>query len=37
MEYDENYFKRSANKKAVGLWMWINTILTVVYIRMDKR
>ena len=32
MEYDENYFKRSANKKAVGLWMWINTILTVVYI-----
>ena len=31
MEYDEAKFKRSANKKAMGLWLIINLILTVSY------
>jgi len=31
MEYDEAKFKRSANKKAMGLWLVINSILTVSY------
>ena len=32
MEYDEAKFKRSANKKAMGLWMIINLILALAYI-----
>ena len=31
MEYDEAKFKRSANKKAMGLWLTINLLLTVTY------
>lgn len=31
MEYDEAKFKRSANRKAFGLWLTINLILTVSY------
>ncbi len=31
MEYDEAKFKRSANKKAMGLWLIINLILVVAY------
>ncbi len=31
MEYDELKFRRSANKKALGMWMAINLILTVAY------
>lgn len=32
MEYDEIYFRKSANKKAMTLWLLINTVLTVAYI-----
>ncbi len=32
MEYDEKYFKASANKKAVLVWMLISIVLTVAYI-----
>ena len=31
MEYDEAKFKRSANKKAMGLWLIINILLTITY------
>lgn len=31
MEYDEAKFRRSANKKAMGMWLIINIILTVAY------
>ncbi len=31
MEYDEAKFKRSANKKALSLWLVINILLTVTY------
>ena len=31
MEYDEAKFKRSANKKAMGLWLTINILLTITY------
>ena len=31
MEYDEAKFKRSANKKALSLWLIINLILVVAY------
>ncbi len=32
MEYDEIYFRKSANKKAMTLWLLIATVLTVAYI-----
>lgn len=31
MEYDEVKFKRSANKKTMGLWLIINILLTATY------
>ena len=31
MEYDELYFRRSANKKVMIVWMLIATILTIAY------
>lgn len=31
MEYDEKYFKASANKKALQIWMLIGFVLTVAY------
>ena len=31
MEYDEAKFRRSANKKALGMWLVINIILTFAY------
>ena len=32
MEYDEIYFRKSANKKAMTVWLVIATVLTVAYI-----
>lgn len=32
MEYDENYFKASANKKALLIWVLIGFVLTVAYV-----
>lgn len=32
MEYDEKYFKASANKKAVLIWLMISIVLTVAYL-----
>lgn len=32
MGYDEKYFKASANKKALRIWMLIGTILTIAYV-----
>lgn len=32
MEYDEIYFRKSANKKAMTVWVVIATVLTVAYI-----
>lgn len=32
MEYDEKYFKASANKKALLIWMLIGSVMTVAYI-----
>lgn len=32
MGYDEKFFKRSANKKAMIMWLMINIVLTVAYI-----
>lgn len=32
MDYDEKYFKASANKKALSVWMLIGIVLTVAYI-----
>ena len=32
MEYNESYFKKSANKKAIAIWLLIAIILTVAYI-----
>ena len=31
MEYDEKYFKKSANRLAEMLWVILNMILTVAY------
>lgn len=31
MDYDENYFKASANKKALRIWSMIGVVLTVAY------
>ena len=32
MEYDEKYFKKSANRLAEMLWVILNMILTVAYV-----
>lgn len=32
MSYDENYFKKQANKSACSMWLLLNVILTVLYI-----
>ncbi len=32
MDYDENYFKASANKKALLIWTLIGSILTLAYV-----
>lgn len=32
MGYDENYFKASANKKALLIWMLIGSVLTIAYV-----
>ena len=32
MGYDEQYFAKSANKKAMTIWMLVATVLTVAYI-----
>ena len=32
MEYNESYFRKSANKKAMTIWMLVATVLTVAYV-----
>ena len=31
MKYDENFFAKSANKKAMGMWLALNILLSVAY------
>ena len=31
MEYNEKYFAKSANKKAMGIWIVVGLILTITY------
>lgn len=30
MEYNEKYFARSANKKAMGMWLTVSIVLSAV-------
>lgn len=32
MEYNEKYFAKSANKKALGMWLVMSTVLSVAYV-----
>lgn len=32
MEHNESYFRRSANRKAMTIWIWIAIVLTVAYV-----
>lgn len=31
MEYNEKYFARSANKKAMGMWLTLSIVLSAAY------
>ncbi len=32
MDYNESYFRKKANRKAMTIWLLISTVLTVAYI-----
>ena len=32
MEYDEKYFAKSANKKAMGMWLAMSVVLSIAYV-----
>ena len=32
MEYNEKYFAKSANKKAMGMWFAMSLVLSIAYV-----